>query len=138
MNVPFTFGPALRHAVMPVLLGSLISAGCQSGRSGGGGADDSTGTLRAGLPLKARLVVDAGSELDYTAANPGRVFLYDATRDRTVGRYHLNQGQRFIVDARAGRATVDGNEVLTGEVKAGNTHKLYFMPDVPAQQQAGR
>ena len=136
MNIPFRFVPALRHAVMPVLLGSLISAGCQSGRSGGG--HDSTGTLRAGLPPRAQLVVDAGSELDYTAANPGRVFLYDATRDLTVARYQLNQGQRLVVDARAGRATVDGNEVLTGEVKAGNTHKLYFMPDMPHQDQASR
>jgi hypothetical protein len=64
--------------------------------------------------------------MTYTSADQGRVFLYDVNQDRVVGRYELRRGQRLAVDAAAGRATVDGNEVLVGKLKGGSTYRIYF------------
>lgn len=65
--------------------------------------------------------------MTYTSEEAGRVFLYDVSQDRVVGRYELRRGQRLAVDAAAGRATVDGNEVSVGELKGGGTYRIYFL-----------
>ena len=65
--------------------------------------------------------------LTYTPEEQGRVFLYDVNQDRVVGRYEMRRGQRLAVDAAAGRATLDGNEVSVGELKAGGSYRIYFM-----------
>jgi hypothetical protein len=107
---------------------SLVGmVGCQLGSTSGDGSV-ATGSLRAGIPPKATLVLDTGSELNYKATDAGRLFLYDATADQTVGRYHLNSGQTFIVDAKAGRATIDGNEVVADQgLKTDHKFKVYFL-----------
>ena len=89
--------------------------------------DAPTGSLRAGIPPKAELVVDTGTELKYSPTVTGRVFLYDVSADKTVSRFSMRPGQTLIVDAGSGRATIDGNEVTVGEVKAGRNYKIYFL-----------
>ncbi len=68
------------------------------------------------------------TELKYTAAAAGRVFLYDVMQDQTVGRYQVRPGQTLIVDANSARATLDGNEILVGDIKLKTNYKIYFMP----------
>lgn len=101
-----------------------LFAGCQSSSSSG----DSS-VLRAGIPPKAQRVQEGSGQLVYTPDQPGRVFLYNASDDRVVGRYQMRKGQRFAVDAAAGRATVDGNEVSIGELSKNATYRVFFLPD---------
>lgn len=108
--------------VASALLSLGVIAGCQS--SGGG---DGGGMLRAGIPPEAQRVSEGSGQMTYTSEEPGRVFLYDVNQDRVVGRYELRRGQRLAVDAGAGRATVDGNEVLVGKLKGGGTYRIYFL-----------
>ena len=101
----------------------FIAAACQS--SGGGG--DSGGILRAGIPPEAQQVSEGSGQLTYVPEETGRVFLYDVSQDRVVGRYEMRRGQRLAVDAAAGRATLDGNEVSVGELKGGASYRMYFL-----------
>ena len=101
----------------------VAAAGCQSSRSGDGGV------LRAGIPPKAQRVQEGSGQLVYTPEQPGRVFLYDVNNDQVVERYQVRKGQRFAVDAAAGRATLEGNEVSVGKLKQGTTYRIFFLPD---------
>lgn len=100
-----------------------VTAGCQSSGGGEGGG----GMPKAGLPPSAERVAEGSGQLTYTAEEQGRVFLYDVNQDRVVGRYEMRRGQRLAVDAAAGRATLDGNEVSVGELKAGGSYRVYFI-----------
>jgi len=111
-----------------LVLAAAAVVGCQSDNGGGVTATDApTGSLRAGIPPKAELVVDTGTELKYSPTVAGRVFVYDVAADKTVGRFSTRPGQTLIVNARSGRATIDGNEVLVGDIKAGRNYKIYFL-----------
>lgn len=83
--------------------------------------------LKAGLPPDAEHVSEGSGQLTFVPEEQGRVFLYDVNQDRVVGRYEMRRGQRLAVDAAAGRATLDGNEVSVGELKAGGTYRIYFL-----------
>ncbi len=109
-----------------ILAGLITAAGCETtGRSGSGG-----GVLRAGIPPKAQQMQEGSGQLVHTADQAGRVFLYDATNDRVVERYQVRKGQRFAVDAVAGRATLEGNEVSVGKLKKGaRSYQIFFLPD---------
>ena len=106
----------LAAAFAPVLL----AMGCQSSGEGGG-------MLKAGLPPSAERVSEGSGQLSFVPEEEGRVFLYDVNEDRVAGRYEMRKGQRLAVDASAGRATVDGNEVLVGQLKGGNSYRIYFL-----------
>ena len=106
-------------AVCPLL---LVVAGCQS--SGGG---DGGGILKAGLPPDAQVVSEGSGQLTFVPEEAGRVFLYDVNADRVVGRYEMRRSQRLAVDAAAGRATLDGNEVAVGEIKPAGSYRIYFL-----------
>jgi len=126
----FHFASILRPLLTcsALLLIAPIVGGCTSNDGGNVAATDApTGSLRAGIPPKAELVVDTGTELRYSPTVEGRIFLYDVSADKTVGRFSTRPGQTLIVDARSGRATIDGNEVLVGNVKAGRNYKIYFL-----------
>jgi hypothetical protein len=98
-------------------------AGCHS--HGGSGRS----VLRAGLPPKAQLVQEGSDQLVYEPNQAGRLFLYDTSNDKVVERYQVRMGQRFAVDAKAGRATLAGNEVSIGKLRGGNRYQVYFLPD---------
>ena len=106
-----------------VLATTFGGMGCQS--SGGG----ETGLLRSGIPPKAQQVQEGSGQLVHVADQPGRLYLYDATNDTVVERYQVRRGQRFAVDAAAGRATLDGNEVSVGKLKKGATYQMFFLPE---------
>ena len=117
-----TRGGLVLALFVPAVLAA--AAGCQSSGEKTGG-----GVLRAGLPPKAEMVQEGSNQIVYSADRPGRIYLYDVTRDQVVERYQVRPGQRFAVDAAAGRATLAGNEVSTGKLKAGDTYQIYFLPD---------
>lgn len=106
----------------PLIVGLLVTAGCQSSRRDGEG-----GLLRAGLPPSAERVAEGGRQLTFTPEEHGQVYIYDLNQDRVVGRYALRRGQRLAVDAAAGRATLDGNEVAVGDVRSGGSFEIYFL-----------
>ena len=107
-----------------VLAGSMTSVGCT-----GSGKPSST-NLRAGIPPQAELVTSSQGGVAFKAPEAGRMYAYDATRNRSVGRFHLRKDQQFVLDARSGRATIDGNEVkLTNDVRSGSLYQVYFEPD---------
>jgi len=113
----------LAVSVTVLVVGAALMVGCQSG----GRSDEGSGILRAGLPPAATVVAEGSTQLTYTPEEPGQVYLYDATQDRVIGRFHLRRGQRFAMDGVAGRATIDGNEVRIGETKKNGNYQVYFL-----------
>src|SRR5688572_1971401 len=97
----------LSSSVAAGILSLGLAAGCESS----GGGRSSGGVLRAGLPPQAVRVQEGSGQLVYVPEQAGRLFLYDVTNDRVIERYQIRGGQRFAVDAKAGRATLAGNEV---------------------------
>jgi hypothetical protein len=115
---------AARAAGAAILLACLAAGfgGCSS--SGGGG----TGVLRTGIPPKAEKVQEGAGQLVYTPQQPGRLYLYDGSNEKIVEAFQVRPGQRFAVDAAAGRATLEGNEVSVGKLKKGDTYQIFFLP----------
>ena len=99
-----------------VLVLGALAAGCQS----------DSGMLRAGIPPKASMVVEGKPSVAYTATADGRLYVYDASDNKVDGRYEIKNGQRFAVDAQAGRATLAGNEVVIENLNGFHNYQLYF------------
>jgi hypothetical protein len=122
-----SFVKMLWMGVLPLFAGAVLAlSACQATGDGRGG-----GSLQAGIPPRAEMVQEGTGQLVYTAESPGRIYLYDVGRDRIIERYQVRSGQRVAVDARAGRVTLDGNEVTTGRMRGGAAYQLYFLPDAP-------
>lgn len=109
--------------VLSLTLIGAWAAGCESSGNGG------SGVLRAGIPPKAEMIREGSDQIVYTPDRAGRIYLYDVTRDQMVDRYQVRANQRFAVDARAGRATLEGNEVSVGKLRGGDQYAIYFLPD---------
>ena len=120
-----------RIAAAMILASLSIAPGCKSsdtsGSTGGG-----TGVLRTGIPPRAEKVQEGRGQLVFTPEQPGRLYLYDANREAIVEAFQVRQGQRFAVDAEAGRATLEGNEVSVGKLSKGSTYQIFFLPSPPA------
>src|SRR3954465_8339896 len=65
----------------------LVAAGCKSEVAVGENGESKGGVLRAGLPPRAMIATQGSGTLEYTPTRPGRLFLYDATKDKIVGVY---------------------------------------------------
>ena len=119
--------PGARKGAAVAAVGAVLivaAAGCQPRKEGVTG-----GMSRAGVPAGAAKVQEVSGRAVYPVRQPGRIYLYNLTRGRTVGQYAVRSGQRFGVDARWGRATLDGYEVSWGKLKAGDTYEIYLLPD---------
>lgn len=101
-----------------------VVAGCRSSGGKGGG-----GVLRAGIPPQAQVAQEGTGQLVFVAEQTGRAYLYDRSSDRLIETYQMRQGQRLAVDAKAGRATLAGNEVAVGKLRGGNAYQVYFLAD---------
>ena len=101
---------------------ACLSSGCASS------AKASATNLRAGIPPQAELVTSAPGQVTFKAPETGRIYAYNATRNHTIGRYSLREGQTFVLDGNAGRATIDGNEVMVGKTRKDDTFQIYFEP----------
>jgi hypothetical protein len=104
-----------------VLASCFVGAGCASSNR------DSV-SLRSGIPPKAEHVGGGTPNVVHTVAERGRLYLYDASENRLIGTYEVRPGQRFVVDGKNGRATLDGNEVLIDDMKKGSRHEIYLLP----------
>jgi hypothetical protein len=103
-----------RIAAAMILASLAFAPGCQSSGTSGG-----TGVLRTGIPLRAEKVQEGAGQLVYTPEQSGRLYLYDANNESIVEAFQVRKGQRFAVDAAAGRATLEGNEVSVGKLSKG-------------------
>jgi hypothetical protein len=112
---------SLRTLLLTSTLGVAVLAGCES--TGAGGA------LRAGIPPQATLVREGEAQMSFSPQQAGRLYIYDASTDKTVDSFHLNAGQNFVADSGAARATIDGNEVDIGKMKKGHQYQIYFHPE---------
>ncbi|MGB7160324.1 MAG: hypothetical protein WBD40_19810 [Tepidisphaeraceae bacterium] len=110
-------------SVTCLLIGAALFIGCGASR---GGKDDEA-FLRAGLPPTAQVVQEGTGRLMYTPDENGRVYLYDATSDRLIGRFRVRRGQRLAFDPATGRATIAGDEVRIGETTKDATYQIYFV-----------
>jgi hypothetical protein len=117
-------------AAAMILLSFVVVAGCQSSDSGG------TGVLRTGIPPKAEKVQEGAGQLVYTPQQSGRLYLYNANDEKIIEAFQVRKGQRFAVDAAAGRATLEGNEVSVGKLSKGDRYQIYFLPS-PSTSPAG-
>jgi hypothetical protein len=111
------------------LFNGMILATCVFGAAGCVSSSPDTVSLRSGIPPKAQQVGGGTEQVIYTAAERGRMYLYDATENRLVGTYEVRPGQRFAVDGKNGRATLDGNEVTIVEMKKGSRYEIYALPE---------
>jgi hypothetical protein len=116
-----------RIAAAMILASLAIAPGCKSSgkdaRTSGG-----AGVLRTGIPPKAEKVQEGSGQLVYTPEQAGRLYLYDANKEAIVEAFQVRRGQRFAVDAAAGRATLEGNEVSVGKLSKGNLYQIFFLP----------
>src|SRR5688572_27134136 len=110
------------------LLNCLIITSCFIGVAGCASNRDPV-SLRSGIPPKAQQVGGGTDEVDYTATERGRMYLYDASENKLVGTYEVRPGQRFAVDGKAGRATLDGNEITITDMKKGSRYEVYAVPE---------
>lgn len=85
--------------------------------------------LRSGLPPQAVRVQEGTDQLVYVPEQSGRVYLYNQSTDQVIERLQVRGNQRFAVDSKAGRATLDGNEVSVGKLRGGDTYRIYFLAD---------
>ncbi len=110
-----------RIAGVLVISSLFFAVGCES--------SGDKGVLRSGIPPRAMSVQEGSGQIVYSADQPGRIYLYNVSDDQVVERYQIRKGQRFAVDARLGRATLDSNEVSVGKLKKGATYSIYFLPE---------
>lgn len=109
-------------AVAAVLM--VATAGCQHR-----GEQSPRGALLVGIPAEAVMVREVSNRAVYRVQQPGRLYLYNVTRGRMVEQYPVRAGQQLAVDTNRGRAMLDGQAVLWGKLKAGDTYRIYLLPD---------
>ena|SRR5436190_8485423 len=109
----------------------FVAAGCKSEVAVGENGEPKGGVLRAGLPPRALIATQGSGTVEYTPQQSGRLFLYDATKDKIVGVYQVAANQRFAMTASSSRATVNGNEVQVEKLDTAHLYQVYFLADEP-------
>lgn len=114
------------------LLGASVT-GCAS--SGTATTDEDVGrvmkdpgvNLRAGLPPGAQEVGQKSEAPSWRATERGIIYVYDQNANQLVGTVNMMEGQELVVSGPTGRATLTGNEIHVGKLRAGRIYGLYFL-----------
>lgn len=110
---------------------AAASAGCQASAdsdrvSEGDVSPNSVDEMR--VPLTAEIAVQGRGDLKHTVRRDGRIWLVDATAEKTLFTVPVSRGQRFIVAPNEDRASLDGLDVFAGDMHTRNEHRIYYLP----------
>ena len=110
-----------------------VAVGCQPNKKSDSDAtavdlNNPPPMLRSGLPPEAQQVGQEGESPSYKAESDGRLYVYNRSENKLVHAYQMNKGQQFTVSGPSGRATLDGNDVVAGQITPGRTYSLFFAP----------
>jgi hypothetical protein len=102
-------------AIFPsLLLGLFFLSGC---------ASDGV----AGLPHGAALVQEGNASVTYAADGKGTIFVRDQPANRIIYEGNIEPGQELIVDAKAGRITLNRRPLTTtAPLRPDATYQVYF------------
>jgi hypothetical protein len=146
----------LKKTLPALLLGLTLTAGCETLGLGGDskGSSDKTptrddrisrdrGTARDnrggfdmkypadfdnGIPSGARLIRESDrQDISYKTPHDGKLYVYDVDSRRVVWSGFMRDGERFTVDNRSGRASIDGQNVTNRDVNPDHRLRLYFV-----------
>jgi hypothetical protein len=81
------------------------------------------------IPDAAVRVADGRDELSYRADRDGTIYVRDASEGRVIYSGHLHAKERFVLDPRRQRITIDGRVVQERGVRDGSEYRVYFRPD---------
>ncbi|HEV2295299.1 MAG TPA: hypothetical protein VGR35_15715 [Tepidisphaeraceae bacterium] len=118
--------PSFTHVAM--LSGAMLF-GCRSGGNritGGGISPNFVDEMR--VPKNAEVAIQGRGPLNHTFRRDGRMWLYDATAEKTLLTIPVQRGQRFIIDPTDDRAAQDGQDVFGGDMQLRNEHQIYNLP----------
>ncbi len=109
-----------------LLIAATFAAGCEM--LGDSAEDDAPTITDVTVPKESELVAQGRGELSYKARADGRIFLHDATADKTLFATPVQRGQRFTTAPGEDRASLDGTDAFEGDMQTRNEHKVYFLP----------
>jgi len=120
------------------MLATQLGNGCAT--TGGGGWDDGYDRPQRPpdwnddydgprIPSDARIVAEGRGIIRYRVPEDGRVWLYNATRRRTIADFRVPRGREFIVSPKDGRAWIDDQRVLNYDFDRDHTHRIYYLSD---------
>lgn len=110
------------------MLSVAVLGGCGSGgdRFTGETSPNSIDEMR--VPTNAEIAIQGRGELRHTFRRHGRMWLYDATGEKTLFTIPVERGQRFTVIPSEDRAALDGQDVFGGDMELRNEHRIYYLP----------
>jgi type IV pilus biogenesis protein CpaD/CtpE len=121
-----------RRSVLLAVLSAAALAGCAS--SDDDEDDDASAEMGSTVigemrvPKSAELVAQGRRELSHQARRDGRIWLHDATAEKTLFTTTVRRGQRFTIAPEEDRASLDGVDVFEGDMHTRNEHKIYYLP----------
>ena len=108
-------------------LATASAAGCELTDSGDD-KDNGPSMSELVVPKEVELVAQGRGQLSYKARADGRIYLHDATAEKTLYQTPVKRGQRFTIAPDEDRASLDGTDVFEGNMHTRNEHKIYFLP----------
>src|SRR5436305_9683599 len=144
----------LKKSIPALLLGLALVAGCDALGLGGDNSNDTShdriskdrttrtrdrgendGTVMKypsdfdnGIPSGAHLAreIDTNGTVSYKAAHDGKLYVYDVDSRRVVWSGAIRDGERFTLDSRDNRASINGQSVLNRNLNPDHQYRLYF------------
>src|SRR4051794_19416571 len=83
-----------------------------------------------GVPTDARLIreVDTNGSITYKTPHDGKIYVYDADSRRVVWSGSMRDGERFRMDTRDGRASIENQNIMnTRDLNPDHQYHLYFV-----------
>jgi|SRR5687768_9254709 len=112
--------------IVTAMLSAAVLGGCGSKEYA---ADDvspnSIDEMR--IPTNAEIVIHGRGPLNHTFRRDGRMWLFDATAEKTLFTIPVERGQRFTVIPADDRAALDGQDVFGGDMELRNEHRIYYL-----------
>ena len=124
---------ALLSSRPSVIVAAMLSAAVLGGGGCGSrervSADDvspnSVDEMR--IPTNAEVSIQGRGPLNHTFRRDGRMWLFDATAEKTLFTIPVSRGQRFTVIPAEDRAALDGQDVFGGDMELRNEHRIYYL-----------